>query len=444
MRKDICKALIIAIKDLIDSGNDVSRSISLWESRIKKEAILPIGVVSYLDNINEQCRNCITNLRRDIAFLRVLGTQEPESLKTFLERFDIPSDIKDAKELLTFYRAGLEPFLYQRTDPARASLAFTFEALLLFINNIYHRLNITGLPMPLFSETLSVDVFREAYKIPTSMQFRLERWPVCLHEVAHKVLDDVEKRKEALSAALMSSLKKDIASRFDNESEKQAIHEKWAKMDAPSYLDELFADVLATIVMGPLYFRASLDMLRDNPFSRLYVAQSGDALLERERPTHPPQELRFEMMLFTLEMMGYSSASKLWKLLKGRRRIWSQGFDFMMRVSSNPRTDPMGGFFKFAYDRRDMIYEMALNSTPYIRSSVMSLEKFQDLPNLLKPFLNPLESLEIAYESPDKIPSPFVIIAGIRRIIAEWKPFIETIRLRALRLIRLKESLQQV
>lgn len=164
----------------------IRSSLQVWRNRIIKEGQLPPYIESYLDNFRNQCERVRGKLDYSAKLLNTC-IKSPDKMY-LLYRSRVDDDLKEARWMVDFYRGGLESFLYQRSDPAKQSHRFILEALILFITDLYKNLKLSGVPMPMFSHTLSIDLSQEAYRLPSEMEFKAERWCLCAHEIGHKVI----------------------------------------------------------------------------------------------------------------------------------------------------------------------------------------------------------------------------------------------------------------
>lgn len=421
------KARIDSLVGMVDETcidvKEVSGSLALWSKRISSESWLPPAVIQYLTNIEGQCRKVQKKLH-DIK--RLLGAfKKSQDVQAMLAPIEIERDVNQAKRLVNFYRVTLEPFLYHRSDPTRRGHGFTVEVLILFISDLYKTLGLTGEPMPLFSHSMSVDVFHEAYRVPQTMEFGVERWSLCAHEVGHKIL-------QGPLIALVEDTVKYITDIILEKAAgvKKEMQEKWKKrLDLNQLVEELCSDILATIIMGPAYYRAALDDLKNSFFSML--EDQGRVL------THPPRELRLQVMSFVLEELGYASDKKLWSEIVVDDQTLSQGFDIMMKLGGEFITDPFGGFFGELFNQRAALLAKIRRQFPFLEQVALNAEKFPEVESRVSSFLNPLESMDKIYSAPNELPRSLDIVRALFTVIAKYPGFEHVVRLRAIRMLEL-------
>jgi hypothetical protein len=432
LRKDQIEMLANVIESSMNDVRETGEAVGVWQKRIAKEAWLPSAVLAYLKTFKDQCFRARNNLHSYLRVLNVYKTNPSSIVKNVFDPIKFVRDAEDAQRMIRFYQTTLEPFLYERSDPMKRGQSFTLEALILFIDSLYKHLELSGIPMPLFSHApISTEIIHEAYRLPLYMEFGVDKWSLCAHEVGHKVFEGLSK---TLLIEAESAIKTNILESVAKAQQDQ-VQESWRKIDLKMQVEEMASDIFATMLMGPAYFLSSLGELRTNSFSQMHSSAKED---QTARFTHPPLELRFMVMLYVLEELGYRSNTKLWGSFIAETKSWRPCFDILLKLAANPANDLFGGFFGGLFESKASLRKKILERIPQLKKSTLDLETFQELPSKLEAALSPIIEMDSFYVYPQEIPSALDIVRGVPTFIARYSDFRETVRLRAIRLLELK------
>jgi hypothetical protein len=144
--------------------------------------------------------------------------------------------------------------------------------------------------------------------LPESYRTSPWRWPAIAHEIAHDFYVSLQDLEQELVAKLELDLEEQESIKPGDEAFDRLLCRIW--------LEEIFADVVGALMIGPAYLRAMTAIFREPGAPQTVVAihVSPDGAID----VHPPRHLRVHMTAHILERQGFGQRAR--ELC----RIWDQ------------------------------------------------------------------------------------------------------------------------
>ncbi|MEE8410752.1 MAG: hypothetical protein V3T05_14220 [Myxococcota bacterium] len=165
--------------------------------------------------------------------------------------------------------------------------------------------------------------------LPTDFFSRVAWWPALTHEIGHDFYASVDGFDGALrqDLRLPSAVSGAQLIRSPNQSlelsDIEAMYGVW--------LEEIFCDVFGTLMTGPAYVAAMLELFRadDDPGMVVSVLQTGDATPAYD--PHPPRHLRLHINVALLGEMGlHTDAADLLREWNEMHQLDGEPIDFLL------------------------------------------------------------------------------------------------------------------